>query len=172
MVPDSRIGRKRVVGVRFHLATPWGLLLVRLRSPSTWSAGSSSLKDSMSEPTEPRVDGTDVAEPESRPVDPAMLEEIIRRVVEVAQPDRIILFGSAARGEMGPDSDVDLLVVKRGVTDRGRLSEDIHLRFFGLAVSVDVIVVTPEDVEHHRDRIGSVIGPAVREGREVYAAPL
>lgn len=103
---------------------------------------------------------------------PEMLEEIIRRVVEVAQPDRIILFGSAARGEMGPDSDVDLLVVKRGVTDRGRLSEDIHLRFFGLAVSVDVIVVTPEDVERHRDRIGSVIGPAVREGQEVYAAPL
>jgi predicted nucleotidyltransferase len=42
------------------------------------------------------------------------LQEIIRRIVEVAQPEQIILFGSAARGQMGPNSDVDLLVVKRG----------------------------------------------------------
>lgn len=101
---------------------------------------------------------------------PALLDEVIRRVVEAAQPDRIILFGSAARGEMGPDSDLDLMVVKSGVEDRGRLSEEIHLRFFGLPVAVDVLVVTPEDVERYRDSVGTVIGPALREGREIYAA--
>ena len=42
------------------------------------------------------------------------LQEIVRRIVETAQPERIILFGSAARGEMGSHSDVDLLVIKRG----------------------------------------------------------
>jgi predicted nucleotidyltransferase len=103
-------------------------------------------------------------------LDPAVLEEVIRRVVEVAQPDRIILFGSAARGEMGPDSDIDLLVVKSDVTDRGKLAEDIHLTFFGLAVSVDVLVVTPEDIARYSDKVGTIIGPALREGREVYAA--
>jgi predicted nucleotidyltransferase len=101
-------------------------------------------------------------------LDPAVLDEVIRRIVEVAQPDRVILFGSAARGETGPDSDLDLLVIKSGVVDRGRLSEEIHLRFFGLPVAVDVLVVTPEDVEWYRDKVGSVIGPALREGREVY----
>jgi predicted nucleotidyltransferase len=104
-------------------------------------------------------------------VDPETLDEIIRRVVEVADPDRIILFGSAARGEMGPDSDIDLLVVKSGVPHRRNLEGDIYMNLFGLRIGVDVIVVTPEDVEYLKDRVGSVIGPALREGREVYAAP-
>jgi len=47
------------------------------------------------------------------------LQEIIRRIVKVAQPEKIILFGSAARGEMGPNSDVDLLVIKRGKFHQG-----------------------------------------------------
>ena len=46
------------------------------------------------------------------------LREIIRRIVEVAAPEKIILFGSAARGEMGPDSDVDRLVIKSNVHRR------------------------------------------------------
>jgi len=50
------------------------------------------------------------------------LADIVRRVVEAAQPDKIILFGSAARGEMGPDSDIDLLVIKRGRFNRRRLT--------------------------------------------------
>ena len=47
-------------------------------------------------------------------LDQSILEDIVRRVVEVAQPERIILFGSAVRGEMGPNSDVDLLIIKDG----------------------------------------------------------
>jgi uncharacterized protein len=54
--------------------------------------------------------------------DPAILAEVVRRIVEVAHPDRIVLFGSAARGQMGPDSDLDLLVVKAGVPHRRRLA--------------------------------------------------
>jgi predicted nucleotidyltransferase len=100
----------------------------------------------------------------------AILDEIVRRVVEVAHPDRIILFGSAARGETGPDSDVDLLVVKSGVPHRGRLEEEIYLSFFGLTVPVDVVVATPEDIEQYRDQVGTIIGPALQEGKEIYAA--
>jgi predicted nucleotidyltransferase len=103
-------------------------------------------------------------------MDQALLDEIVRRVVEVAHPDRIILFGSAARGEMGPDSDIDLLVVKSGVASRGRLEEEIHLSFFGLGASVDVVVATLEDIDIFRDRPGTVIQPALEEGIEVYAA--
>ncbi len=53
------------------------------------------------------------------------LAEVIRGIVEVAAPETIVLFGSAARGEAGPDSDLDLLVVKRGEYHRGRLTEEI-----------------------------------------------
>jgi len=105
-----------------------------------------------------------------RMVDQAVLDEIVRRVVEVAQPDRIILFGSAARGEMGPHSDVDLLVIKSGVEHCGQLEERIYMNLFGVGVPVDVLVVTPEDVARIGDRVGSVIRPALREGREIYAA--
>jgi len=99
-----------------------------------------------------------------------VFDEIIRRIVEVAQPDRIILFGSAARGEAGVDSDIDLLVVKSNVKHRMRLAQLIHISLFGIPASVDVVVVSPEDVERYRHGVGTVIGPALKEGREVYAA--
>jgi predicted nucleotidyltransferase len=98
-----------------------------------------------------------------------VLDEIIRRIVEVAQPERIIMFGSAARGEMGPHSDVDLLVIKSNVEHRGRLTGDIYMNLIGAGQAVDVIVVTPEDVERYGDSIGLVYGPALKEGKVVYA---
>jgi predicted nucleotidyltransferase len=99
-----------------------------------------------------------------------LLAEVLRRVVEVADPDRIILFGSAARAEAGPDSDLDLLVVKSGVVHRRRLAQRIYRHLIGIEVPVDILVVTPEDIEAHRDEVGTIIGPALREGREVYVA--
>ncbi|MBI4494293.1 MAG: nucleotidyltransferase domain-containing protein [Chloroflexi bacterium] len=97
------------------------------------------------------------------------LDEIVRRVVEVARPEKIILFGSAARGEMGPNSDVDLLVVKSGANQLD-LARRIYMNLFGVGKAVDVIVVTPEDIERYRDAIGLVIEPALRDGKVVYAA--
>lgn len=102
--------------------------------------------------------------------DPAALETLVRRIVEVAQPDRIVLFGSAARGEMGPDSDLDVLVVKSGVEHRRRLAQDIYMNLSGVGVGVDLIVLTPEDLEAQRDDVGSIVGQALDEGRVIYAA--
>lgn len=102
-------------------------------------------------------------------LDQKTLDEVIRRIVEVAQPEQIILFGSAAKGWMGPDSDLDLLVVKRGEFHRGRLTEEIYMRLIGVGQAVDVIVVKPEDVERYRDSPATVIFPALEEGRIVYA---
>ncbi len=99
------------------------------------------------------------------------LQEIIRRIVRVASPERIILFGSAARGETGPHSDLDLLVIKSGEFDYGRLVGDIYVNLHGVGQAVDVIVVTPEDVERYRDVPYLVIASALREGKEVYRAP-
>ncbi len=97
-----------------------------------------------------------------------VLEEIVRRIVIVADPDSIILFGSAARGEGGPDSDVDLLVVKSGSVHRRRLAQRIYMNLFGVGRPVDLVVVTPQDVERYRDSVGVIIGPALREGRVIY----
>jgi uncharacterized protein len=104
----------------------------------------------------------------------ASLDEIIRRIVEVAAPDRIILFGSAARGEMGPHNDLDLLVIKSGSFNKGKLTEKLYSSMWGVEYAVDIVVVTvvvtTEDVERYRDTHALVIKPALREGRVVYDA--
>jgi predicted nucleotidyltransferase len=97
-----------------------------------------------------------------------VLDEIVRRIVEVAQPEKIILFGSAVRGELKPNSDVDLLVVKSGV-HRRRLAQDIYMNLIGVGQAVDVVVVTPEDIERYKDSFALVIEPALREGEVIYA---
>ena len=103
-------------------------------------------------------------------LDQSTLDDIIRRIVEVAQPEKIILFGSAARGEMGPHSDMDLLVVKAGA-HRGSLTGHIYEKLYGVEAAVDVVVVTPTDVERYKDSHALVIKPALREGRVIYEAP-
>ena len=88
----------------------------------------------------------------------------------VAQPDKIILFGSAARGEMGPHSDVDLLVVKSGEFDYGRLVGDIYVNLHGVGQAVDIVLATPEQVDRYRDTHCLVIAPALQQGKEIYRA--
>ena len=95
------------------------------------------------------------------------LDDIVQRVVEVAQPERVILFGSAARGDVGPHSDVDLLVVKDGA-NRRNLSARIRRNLYGVRVAVDVIVATPDDLERFKDSHGLVIKTALQEGTVVY----
>ena len=99
-----------------------------------------------------------------------LLDEIIRRVVEVAQPEQIILFGSAARGDMTGDSDADLLVVVDQVEHSRRLEGEVYVNLIGVRLPVDVIVVTRDDVERYKDKVGTIIRPALREGVVVYEA--
>ena len=102
-------------------------------------------------------------------VDPNVLADIVRRVVEIAAPEKIILFGSAARGEMGPHSDVDLLIVKDGVHRRD-LARRIYENLWGAGAAVDVVVVTPQDIKRYGNSHALVIKPALREGKVVYEA--
>ena len=100
-------------------------------------------------------------------LDQSILDDIIRRVVQAAQPERIILFGSAARGDMNRHSDVDLLVVKDGA-HRGHLAKRIYKSLRGAGAPVDVVVVTPADVQRYKNSHALVIKPALQEGRVVY----
>ena len=102
-----------------------------------------------------------------RMLDQQTLDDIIRRIVEVAQPEKIILFGSAARGEMTRHSDVDLLIIKEG-THRRSLAGRIYENLYGVGAAVDVVVVTPADVERYKDSHALIIKSALREGRAVY----
>ncbi|MCL5292710.1 MAG: nucleotidyltransferase domain-containing protein [Actinobacteria bacterium] len=99
-----------------------------------------------------------------------VLRKIIRRVVEIARPEKIILFGSAARGKMGPNSDVDLLVVVKAGAHRRKLAGEIYKNLIGVGQAVDVVVITEEDVERYANSLGLIVEPALREGKVVYAA--
>jgi len=103
-------------------------------------------------------------------VDPHVLESIINRIVSIANPEKIILFGSGALGEMGPSSDIDLLVIKNGEFDAGSLTEEIYMNLIGIGQAVDVIVISASDAERYRNSPYFIVYPALHQGREVYHA--
>ncbi len=100
-------------------------------------------------------------------VDPGVLREAIRRIREVVTPERIILFGSAARGRMTPGSDLDLLVVVPPPVDRVRTAARIYRHMVGLGTPVDILVVTPADLVQHRENPGMILGTILEEGQVV-----
>jgi predicted nucleotidyltransferase len=106
----------------------------------------------------------------TRGPDARTVDQIVRRIVETAAPERVILFGSAARGEMGPDSDLDFLVVKE-CDDELAEARKIRRELEGVAVGTpkEIIVVTPGYLAQHKDTIGYIYRPALREGKALYA---
>lgn len=92
------------------------------------------------------------------------------RIVEVAHPLRIILFGSAARGELHQDSDIDVMVVMPDGTPRLDTTRYLYRKLFGFGFPVDIIVTTPSVLEQHRDTVGLIYKTALMEGTEVYAS--
>lgn len=96
-----------------------------------------------------------------------ILDEIVKRIVAVANPEKILLFGSAARGKMGPNSDVDLIIIKTGV-HRRKLAQRLYKELIGVGQAVDLVVATPSDLLRYGDSVGLVYRPALQEGRVIY----
>jgi len=103
----------------------------------------------------------------SRP-DQQLLDEVVSRTVAAAHPIRIVLFGSAARGTMGPDSDLDLLVVVRDGVHRRRTAQAIYRSLRGIGFAKDVVVVTESDIRQFGKNPSLVIYPALSQGKEIY----
>src|ERR1700722_4722838 len=82
--------------------------------------------------------------------DPAIIADLVKAVVRAAKPEKIVLFGSAARGEMGPNSDYDLLVIKAGKFNYWRVLRDIYRELPGIA-AVDAVLVSSEAIERYGD---------------------
>jgi predicted nucleotidyltransferase len=99
----------------------------------------------------------------------AYIDRMVKRIVKKFHPERIILFGSHARGDTGPDSDIDLLVVMKsdGSVRDQRLA--ILGALHDIPIPVDVIVSTPEDFAWRKDIVGTIEWPATREGKVLYA---
>ena len=94
---------------------------------------------------------------------------MVRRIVAEFDPDRIILFGSYARGQAGPDSDVDLLVVMPVKGSKRAKQLEIRAMVRDVHVPKDIIVSTTEEFQWRKDTVGTIEYPAVREGKTLYA---
>ncbi len=99
------------------------------------------------------------------------IEMMVTRLVDRFDPDQIILFGSQARGTAGPGSDVDLLVVMPVTGSKRARQLEMRLALHDIAVAKDIILVTPDEVARRRDIVGTIIRPALREGKVLYARP-
>lgn len=98
----------------------------------------------------------------------AVIAEMTARIVRDFDPLRIVLFGSHARGDASPSSDVDLLVVLPHVEDKRRTTSAIRRSLADLPVCKDIVVSTPTEIARRGTLVGTVLRPALREGRLLY----
>jgi predicted nucleotidyltransferase len=98
-----------------------------------------------------------------------LLAEITRRIRSASDPQQIVLFGSYARGEHGPDSDLDLLVIVDHAESTRAETTRIYQALADLTVPIDVVVVRRAYVERYGDLVGTVVRPALHEGKVLYA---
>jgi len=97
------------------------------------------------------------------------IREMVRRIVRQFHPERVILFGSHARGAAGPDSDVDLLVVMPVKGLKHKKQAEIRVALRDIGVPKDIIISTPEEFAWRKDVVGAIEYPAAREGTVLYA---
>ena len=98
-----------------------------------------------------------------------IIQQMVLRIVERFDPERIILFGSAARGDATRDSDVDLLVVMPVEGPKHKKQVQIRVALHDIRIPKDIIVTTPEDFEWRKEIPGTIEYPAVHEGKVLYA---
>jgi predicted nucleotidyltransferase len=96
------------------------------------------------------------------------LTELVRQIVDAVQPEKIILFGSAARGSAGAGSDLDLLVIKSGDFHHITMAQRINAALGPRDFAVDVTVATPGEVARYGDEYCLILYPALREGKVIY----
>ncbi len=110
-----------------------------------------------------------MTEPQTKSeIDGALIHEIVQRVLSVARPDKIILFGSAATGGMTPDSDIDLLIVEPEPIDRRKEYVRIRNALGDIGYPFDILFISTPWFEESKDVVGGIAWPAHRYGRVIY----
>lgn len=97
------------------------------------------------------------------------LREVVRRIVQLLDPVKVILFGSRARGDARLDSDFDLLVVQESIEPRHARSAPIYTALADVPIEVEVMVYTPAEIDEWRQVPQAFVTTAIREGQVLYA---
>lgn len=103
----------------------------------------------------------------------ALFQKMVDALLAAGQQERIILFGSRARGDAQPDSDLDLLIVQAKQPGGSRWQELRCLRqtLRSFPVAKDLLLFRPAEYEYWRNSLNHVVGRALREGRVLYERP-
>jgi predicted nucleotidyltransferase len=96
------------------------------------------------------------------------LDEAIEIIIQSIDPDKIILFGSRARDDYKKDSDYDICVIKKGISHRRKLAQQIYKFLYGVGVPVDIIVETPERFEELKENPFMIYKEISKYGKVVY----
>jgi predicted nucleotidyltransferase len=97
------------------------------------------------------------------------IQQMVERIVAQFHPEKIILFGSHARGDGTADSDVDLLIVMPVEGSKRAKQREIRAALHDVRVPKDIIVSRPEEFLWRKDIVGTIERPAAHEGRILYA---
>jgi len=100
--------------------------------------------------------------------DKNIIDKIINAILQVIIPDKIILFGSQARGQARADSDYDILIIKDKLENISQVEGNIYVNFIGIGVPIELIIATDEIIEKNKKRSVSVIKEALSEGIVIY----
>ena len=98
----------------------------------------------------------------------AVLDGLVRRIAERFSPNKIILFGSRARGDASPDSDIDLLVLFSQVANPRQRAAELYASLADSPRPMDIVVSTSSRFERYRNVVNTVYWPASREGKVLY----
>ncbi len=101
-------------------------------------------------------------------LDNALLSEIVRRIVHEAHPERVILFGSRARGDYRQESDIDLLVVAEDARPRALRASALYGALSDILIPMDILVYRPEEIEEWKNVPQAFVTTAIREGSVLY----
>ena len=101
-------------------------------------------------------------------VDTELMEEIVRRIVDTVHPEKIVLFGSRARGDDRPDSDIDLLVIAESSEPRCRRSVPLYGILSDIAIPIEIVVYRPAEVADWSGVRQAFVTTAIREGKVLY----
>ena len=95
---------------------------------------------------------------------------LVKRIVEEVHPLRVLLFGSAARGVMTPESDIDFLVVMPDGTHKRKTAQLLYTKLCNIGLPFDLVVATPTELRRYADSPGLIYSEILNQSEEVYAA--